>query len=85
MKIIQILLVIIIVFINLGCSRSQPRNPVDGSLLVEDVDKFSHEEKVQVQKEMINRQEREKQKQQSEHLKLQRQEYYNDLTERFRD
>ena len=53
--------------------------------LVENAEDLSHQEKVDLQQEIIKRQEEQKLRQEREYLHLKKQEHYNNLQRRFED
>ncbi len=62
-----------------------PVNPENNQPLVPDIEKYDHEQKLEMQQEIIHMQEKQKLKQESEHLELKKQEYYNRRAERFKN
>lgn len=78
------LLLSTLAFLLISCSTTQPINPVDGKPLVEHSDELTHAERISLQKEMIYRQEKLKEKQEKEIGNIQRQEKYNVLADRFK-
>lgn len=78
------LLLSLIVFL-VSCSSSVPIDPSTGGPLSENAADLSYSEKQALQNEMIYRQEQEKKRQEAEIERLQRQDYYNKISDRFED
>ena len=62
-----------------------PLDPATGQPLSEGAEALSYQEKQALQDEMIYRQEVEKKRQEEEILRLQRQDYYNKVSDRFKE
>ncbi len=68
----------------LGACNAIPINPETNQPLVPNIEKYDHEQRLGIQQEVINMQEKQKERQESEHLELKKQEHYNDRAERFK-
>jgi hypothetical protein len=84
MSLIKFLILSLVSLFFIACSTKQPEEIiVPASLTTELNNQNTYEDKVRLQKEIIKRQELEKQRQEQELLDLERQKIYNDSLKRF--
>lgn len=74
-----------LIVLSVAACNAIPVNPENNQPLVPDIEKYDHEQRLGIQQEVINMQERQKEKQEREYLELQKQEYYNNRAERFKN